>query len=188
MPAKRKTTGQQFIRNVRHVQVSLRLGTGRRIELKPRGQRGDTVPVNKDEMVDEIFLGNVGILFEVIPQAEATKIIEKQTTNQQSLHPALAQMRNALGEEYKRAVVVEEHTTESRPVVAAVNDRGEITRFRAPGSVDNPLPEIPADVPAEEAQDWLARQKTVEGPEAGLAPGIKVVKGTPETTTPKENN
>lgn len=186
MPPAKKRTGQQFIRNVRHVPVSIRLGTGRRIELKPRGQRGDTAPVSKDEMVDEIFMGNENLLFEVISSQDAQKVITKQTTNQQNVHPALNQMRNARGEEYKRAVVVEEYTQEARPTVAAVNDRGEITRFKAPGSVDNPLPEIPSDVPAEEVADWLARQKTIEGPEAGLPPGIKVVKGNTETT-PKEN-
>ena len=60
-------------------------------------------------------------------------------------------------------------------VVGVVDERGSIQRFRAPGSVENPLPNIPSDVPAEEVADWVARQKNVEGPEAGLG-NIKVTK------------
>lgn len=178
MPAK-KREAPKYIRNVREVPVGIRLGTGRRIDLKPRGMRGDCAPVNEDEMDDEIFLGNVGLIFEIIPNAEAKKVIEKQTTNQQSVHPALAVMRNALGEEYEKGVVVVEESEAERPVVAAVNNRGMITRFKAPGTEDNPLPIIPDDVPPEEAADWVARQKNVEGPEAGLA-GMKVTKGQVE--------
>lgn len=172
MPAKKTP---KYIRNIRAVQVGVRLGTGRRIDLKPRGQRGDCAPVTEEEMTDEIFLGNVHLLFEVIPAAEAEQVIAKQTTNQQMIHPALAVMRNELGEEYKNGVVVVEESEQERPVVAAVNDRGMITRFKAPGSVDKPLPNIPNDIAPEQVTDWVARQKNVEGPEAGLA-GLKVTK------------
>lgn len=177
MPAKKKVT--KYIRNIRGVQVGLRLGTGRRIDLKPRGMRGDCAPVSEDEMEDEIFLGNVGLIFEIIPGSEAQKVIAKQTTNQQAIHPALAVMRNELGEEYEKGVVIVEESEAERPTVAAVNERGMITRFKAPGTVDKPLPNIPDDVPPEEAADWVARQKHVEGPEAGLA-GMKVTKGQVE--------
>ncbi|WP_301930982.1 hypothetical protein [Ferruginibacter sp.] len=133
-------------------------------------------------MSDEIFLGNVGLLFEVIPAAEAEDVIGKQTTNQQVVHPALALIRNAKGEEYERGVVVEEEGPDTRAPVAAISDRGEITRFRAPGTVDQPLPEIPSDIPPEQVADWVARNKTVDGPEAGLA-GLKVVKAEVEAST-----
>jgi hypothetical protein len=177
MPAKKKgSTGpKQYIRNTRHVPVSVRLDTGRRLELRPRGQRGDSLPINDEEMQDEKFLGNVGILFEVIPTAEAQNVIQKQTTNQQSVHPALAHLKNERGEQYEKGVVVEENYTDQGKAVAVVNERGQIERFRAPGSVDNPLPDIPADVPPEEVSDWVARQRNVEGPEAGLGP-VKVTK------------
>lgn len=158
----------KYIRNIRHVPVGLRLGTGRRIELRPRGERGDCVPVQPEEMQDEIFLGNVSLLFEVIPVAEAKTVISKQTTNQQSVHPALAVMRNALGEEYTKGVVMEESNEDQGKVVAAVSERGMITRMPAHGTVDNPISQIPSDVPPEEAADWMARQKNVEGPAAGL--------------------
>lgn len=187
MPPAKKASArgstQKYIRNVRYVPVGVRLGTGRRINLQPRGQRGDCAPVSKEEMSDEIFLGNVGLLFEVIPVGEAQDVIGKQTTNQQQVHPALHQLRNAKGEGYTRGVVVEENFDDQGKTVAAISDRGMIERFKAPGTVDQPLPDIPADVPPEEVADWVARQKNIEGPEAGLA-GLKVVK---EPTTTKEN-
>lgn len=174
MPAKKKPE-QKFIRNVRHVQVGVRLGTGRRIDLRPRGERGDTVPVSEEEQQDEIFLGNIDLLFELLGSEEAKKNIAKQATNQQSVHPALAQMRNALGEEYTGVVMVEE-SNEERPVIAAVDSRGMITRFKAPGTVDKPMPEVPSNIPPEQVSDWIARNSNLEGPEAGLA-GRKLVKG-----------
>lgn len=166
---------QKYIRNTRHVHVSIRLDTGRRIELHPRGQRGDTVPVNAEEMQDEKFIGNQDLLFELLTSAEGKQVYSKQTTNQQAVHPALSQIRNERGEEYERGVVVEENFTDQGTKVAVVDDRGTIQRFRAPGSVDNPLPEVPSDIPAEEVVDWVARQKTVEGPEAGLG-NVQVTK------------
>ncbi len=172
MPAKKQL---KYIRNVRAVPIGMRLGSGRRIDLQPRGMRGDCVPVNEEEMSDEIFLANLDLLFEVITQSEAKDVISKQTTNQQTVHPALSAMRNELGEEYTKGVVVEQ-SDEDQPVVAAVNERGMITRFRAPGTVDKPLPAIPDDIPPEQVSDWVARQRTTEGPEAGLA-GMKVTKG-----------
>lgn len=165
----------KYIRNIRHVPVGIRLGTGRRIELKPRGERGDCAPVQPDEMQDEIFLGNVDLLFEVISTADAKSVISKQTTNQQSVHPALAAMRSPLGEPYTKGVVVEESNEDQGKVVAAVTERGMITRMKAHGSIDNPIVEIPSDVPPEQVSDWVARQKHIEGPEAGLA-GQKIVK------------
>lgn len=169
----RGTPAQKYVRNTRYVPVGIRLGTGRRINLQPRGQRGDCAPVSKDEMSDEIFLGNVGLVFEVIPAAEAADVIMKQTTNQQTAHPALSQLRNAKGEGYERGVVVEENFDDQGKTVAAISDRGMIQRFKAPGTTDQPLPEIPDGVPPEEVSDWVARNTKVEGPEAGLA-GLKV--------------
>lgn len=169
----RGTPAQKYVRNTRYVPVGIRLGTGRRINLQPRGQRGDCAPVSKDEMSDEIFLGNVGLVFEVIPAAEAADVISKQTTNQQTAHPALAQLRNSHGDEYERGVVVEENFEDQGKTVAAISDRGMIQRFKAPGTTDQPLPEIPDGVPPEEVSDWVARNTKVEGPEAGLA-GLKV--------------
>jgi hypothetical protein len=170
-----KKSDPKYIRNVRYVPVSIRLDTGRRLELRPRGQRGDTLPVNEEEMQDEKFLGNMDLLFEVITPTEAKNVIAKQTTNQQVVHPALAHLKNERGEQYERGVVIEENFTDQGQRVAVVDERGQIERFRAPGSTEAPLPEIPSDVPPEEAVDWVARQKNIDGPEAGLG-NLKVTK------------
>jgi hypothetical protein len=153
---------QKYIRNIRHVPVSIRLDTGRKIQLQPRGQRGDTVPVNNEEI-------------ELVTESEGKNIIAKQTTNQQAVHPALFQIRTPTGEVYRSGVVVEENFTDQGKVVGVVDERGQIQRFRAPGVEDQSLPEVPSDIPPEEHADWLARQKTIEGPEAGLG-NIKVTK------------
>lgn len=177
MPAKKTET--KYIRNVRHVPISVRLDTGRRIELRPRGQRGDCAPVNKEEMEDHKFVNNMDILFEVIPAGEAKEVISKQTINQQAIHPALQQMRNAKGEEFTKGVVLEESSSDTAKGtgVASVDERGMITRFAGRGSVDNPISEVPGHVNPEEASDWLARQKVDDNkrPEENL--GLKVTKG-----------
>lgn len=84
-PAVKKTvTAGKHIRNLLGVDVRLTFDSGRKVELSPRGQRGDMVAVSKDEMEDPIFLNNLASLYEVISNAEATKIREKQFTNASS--------------------------------------------------------------------------------------------------------
>ena len=174
MPPRKKK--QEFIRNTRYVPIGMRLGSGRRIDLQPRGMRGDTAPVSEDEMNDEVFLGNLDVLFEVISDTDAKDVIKKQTTNQQKVHPALHHLRNERGEQYDKGVVVQEQEEAHGYNVGAIDERGMITRFKAPGTSDYDLPEIPSYVPPEEHADWLARNSTqIEGPEAGLG-GLRVVK------------
>lgn len=79
--AKKSTASNKFIRNVLGVNVRLTLDSGRRIDLTPRGQRGDMVAVSKEELDDSIFLNNLGTLYEVISSSEANKIRDKQLTN-----------------------------------------------------------------------------------------------------------
>jgi hypothetical protein len=121
---------QKYIRNIRHVPVSIRLDTGRKIQLQPRGQRGDTVPVNNEEMQDEKFVGNQDLLFELVTESEGKNIIAKQTTNQQAVHPALFQIRTPTGEVYRSGVVVEENFTDQGKVVGVVDERGHSLKYR----------------------------------------------------------
>ena len=81
LAAKKSVASGKHIRNVLGVDVRLTFDSGRRIELAPRGQRGDMVAVSKEELDDPIFLNNLSSLYEVITNAEATKIREKQFTN-----------------------------------------------------------------------------------------------------------
>ena len=101
-------TGPVYIRNMTHTEFNLRLdsqqGNGnirpRRIQLKPRGMRGDMHPIKDEDHQDPILITNMGMgLLELIPAGVAQQIIEKQTRNmnQQRVHPAMQVLSN----EYK---------------------------------------------------------------------------------------
>lgn len=190
-PAKATTTKKRtpkpkptWLRNLRNVHVSMRVN-GRKIELAARGQRGDISPLKAGDQEDDIFLMNQGLLFETITTAEAKKIAANQQTNSNArLHPALASMRNELGEPYAEgAIKTEAELTSQGKIVANLDDKGDIPidrrtgirRASVPGSVENPGMDVPAHIPPEEAADWVARQKT-EGVEAGLG-SLRVVRG-----------
>lgn len=79
--AKKPASTSKYIRNLLGIDVRVTFDSGRRIELSPRGQRGDMVAVSKEEMDDPIFLNNLSSLYEVISGAEATKVRDKQLTN-----------------------------------------------------------------------------------------------------------
>jgi hypothetical protein len=78
---KKSTSTNKYIRNVRGVDVRVTFGTGRKVQLSPRGQRNDMTAISKEELEDSIFLDNLGGLYEVISASEASKIREKQLTN-----------------------------------------------------------------------------------------------------------
>ena len=80
-PAASKPAGKKHIRNIRGVDVRLTFESGRRVQLTPRGQRGDLTAVSKEELEDPIFLNNLGVLYEVIDSKTADKVRAKQNTN-----------------------------------------------------------------------------------------------------------
>lgn len=115
-------TGPLYIRNMTHTEFNLRLdsqqGNGnirpRRIQLKPRGMRGDMHPIKEEDHQDPILITNLNMgLLELIPAGVAQTIIEKQTRNmnQQKVHPS----HQILANEYKilrdNHVDVAEHPT-----------------------------------------------------------------------------
>lgn len=187
-PAKKRTTSKkaptkrttkpaspEYVRNTRYTPVSCRVSSERRIELKPRGMRGDMAKLSKSEFEDSRVQANLGLIFEPLSKAQAEKVWNDQLTNQQAHHPALDTLRNDKGEEFdNKDIVVKEETFEDQGVVVAelndgqmVIDRGlGIQRFSGMGTQDNPIP-IPADVDPDEQADWVARQN-IEGPAAGL--------------------
>ena len=184
---------QLFVRNNYHTDFSLRLDRHegkRRIELKPRGQRGDFSPIQKADLSDPALIANVNIgVIEVITAGEAAEVATKQTTNQQKVHPALAVLRNELGEEYAQDAVKTEIPFEQQGVVVAeledgnvVMERGGIRRKRGPGEGPG-TPDYVAGAETQHApageepaflSDLAARRKDLEGPAAGLG-GIQRV-------------
>jgi hypothetical protein len=175
----------------------------KRTDLKPRGQRGDFVILQDGDLDDPGLQDQVNVgAIEIITAAEATKIAQKQTTNQQKVHPALAMIRNEYGEEYEEGAFHVDQSFEDQGVVVARLNDGQIAVGR--GGIDRtgqsgPEPEHsrgagrlrrPGGAPASSSLatqvptggsnataanvDAKARIKGLGGPSAGLPDGIQV--------------
>lgn len=132
-PARRPRSTQKFARNLYGSPLGLRLAGGDRIELRPRGQRGDLAPITKDQQGDAKMLLNIGVTVEVISEAEARKIIEAQNTNQQAFHPTAAILRDALGRPYENPEVRVEADPQAQGETVALLKDGQIVTQRVPG-------------------------------------------------------
>jgi hypothetical protein len=95
-----------YMRNLRNVEVGFRLSRQsesgqKRTQLKPRGQRGDIVRLETEDLKDGELQTQVAFgLVEVIPEGEALAAIKKQSTNQRTAIPVhIAALRNEKGEE-----------------------------------------------------------------------------------------
>jgi hypothetical protein len=99
---KANKTGPTWVRNCYRSEFSLRLERQedkKRIELKPRGQRGDLFPLQPGDEFDQILVANLHTgLIELIPDGEAKIILSKQTNNLQRFHTPLAILTNEYGE------------------------------------------------------------------------------------------
>lgn len=92
--------GPKWLRNLHGTQFVLRLDRQdkkRRIELQPRGSRGDIFPLEEEDLKDHSLIASLGHV-EIIGQTEAEEIVSKQTQNMQKLHQPLAILRNERGE------------------------------------------------------------------------------------------
>lgn len=112
------------------------------------------------------------MLYEVIEDDLAREIIQKQSTNQQ-VHTPLDFLLNERGERYQQAPVTAPSYEQQGEVVASIEQTGqgrytqdntEVRRnagppqiANVPGSVGNPVPEVPSHIPAEQVADWVAR-------------------------------
>lgn len=189
-----KKSTKKFLRNATYTPFRLRLERhdkdSKPIQLKPRGQRGDFAPLQKEDLHDPDLQANVSLgAVEIITESEAQDIATKQTVNQQATHPALQGLRNELDQPYSDDAVKVTKSHEDQGVVVAelddgnvVVDRGTGIRRRGPGATPGTPAEIsgaePNHQPANEDPAYLsdlkARQKNAEGPEAGLG-GIQRV-------------
>jgi len=109
---------QKYLRNLYGSPAYLTLQSKRRIEFAPRGMRGDLQPITKEEAKDPAVLLNVGVLVEIVSEAEALKTMEKMATNQQAVHPAL----RMVGQENVEMDVL----AENEGVVAAQLEDGQV--------------------------------------------------------------
>jgi hypothetical protein len=128
-PRKTSSTGK-YLRNIRGVEVRVTFHSGRKIELASRGQRGDMAAITKEELDDAIFLGNLGIIYEVISSAEAQKIRDKQFTNVSSMnHPRPEQIiKSQLGKDIEFTGVEPSNEEISIPVGTLVEKETRYTK------------------------------------------------------------
>lgn len=151
-PKRRARSTQRYVRNLYTSPLGLRVSVDERFEFRPRGQRGDLVPMSKEQIAK--LGGNVGLVVEVISEAEALKIIEAQTTNQQAYHPALSALRDPLGDAYEQETVELAADPQSEGETVALLRDGQIVTERVPGKgqqiVRDPRPvgpRIATDIP-----------------------------------------
>jgi hypothetical protein len=160
-PKRRTHSTQRYVRNLYTSSLGLRVSVDERFELQPRGMRGDLVPMSKEQIAR---LGNnIGLVVEVISEAEAQKIIGQQTTNQQAHHPALDALRDPLGEQYEQETVELAADPQTEGETVALLKDGQIVTERVPGKgqqiVRDPRsvgPHIATDVPGCDPQFDLA--------------------------------
>jgi hypothetical protein len=174
----------RYVRNLHGAAGGIRvlLQNETQIKLAPRGQVGDLMPVTEEDRMDANYIANYGVLFEEISQPEARKVVEKQNTNAQAPRPTtMDQLTNEKGEPYQQSEPTIDKAFEEQGVTVAEVQKAGDGRFTeqntqlvrpagappqqqdVPGSVGNPLPDIPQDIPPEQVADWVARNQKSEG-------------------------
>jgi hypothetical protein len=185
-----------YARNLRGTDFGFRLsrqserGT-KRTDLKPRGQRGDLVKLQPEDLNDAELLNQVEYnCVEIITEAEARSVISKQSTNQQARqHPAMAMLRNEKGEAYTADQIKVDAEYNSQGITVAHLDpaaaQGKLSDkeiSRSGGFLTNTAPGGNPGIISDGFQrqdsaaqaDAVARRKDLEGPAAGLG-GLNVV-------------
>ena len=122
--AKEDEKAPKWVRNGYPASFSLRLrrqDKKDRIELAPRGQRGDMFPLEDGDEKDQILVQSVGTgLIEIIPNSEAQRIAEHQTTNIQPGVTTLSMLRNEKDEPIQD-LIVETEWNQQGVVVGQIN-------------------------------------------------------------------
>lgn len=111
--AKEDEEGPQWIRNLYTSPFSLRLQRQsdvktRRIELKPRGVRGDMFPLEEGDEKDHILIANLGRV-EIIGNGTAQRVLSGQTNNIQKTNTTLAMIVNEVGDPIQKLTVETEY-------------------------------------------------------------------------------
>ena len=143
--AEEDAAGPKWIRNLYTSPFSIRLQRQsdtktRRIELKPRGVRGDMFPLEPGDENDHILRANLGRI-EIIGDGTAKRVSEGQTHHIQKTNTTLAMIVNEVGEPIKKLTVETEY-----------NQQGVVVGYIDPNAkAKAPLGGIlrPGEVPAE---------------------------------------
>lgn len=169
-----------YARNLHHIPVGFRIN-GKRIDLKPRGERGDLVKITPEQLQDDSIINQVQITVELVPEQAARDIISKQSHNiQRQPHPTFALLRNEIGEEYSEDAVRTQPVAGSEDIVVASLEpvgggAGNLASTRGTPGVDWQKIKNPA--PAGEGSTFISDgfQQAAEGPAAGFDGPVRLV-------------
>lgn len=99
-PEPQPVSEARYIRNLYQMSVRVRAGKKKDeqhdYKLSPRGQRGDFALV-LDEDIKPLSIQDNDGLYEWLTDEQVAEITYKQTTNQQSYHPAQAALKDEMG-------------------------------------------------------------------------------------------
>lgn len=132
--SKRSTTAPSssqslhYIRNLHHGAGGARFDLSLndiRIDLRPRGERGDMRLVTQEMIDDPMYQHNKGIIFEEISIDDGQEIIRKQQINQQSGPDTFDLLTNEYGQKYKQVRAT---------VTAPFEQQGTVVANIAPGA------------------------------------------------------
>ena len=170
-----------YLRNLHGCESRVNLSDGRKIELKPRGQRGDMESITADEFKDQKVQDNIGLVYEPLSEESAQEVMEKQNTNRQEPHAPFAAITNERGEQYQQAdVPVEKAFEEQGEVVAKVESQPSLKNqevresiVREPSIDHESVQELIDNVGIEKANQILqsVQQQPQMGPEQVKVPG-----------------
>lgn len=146
--------GPKWVRNLLTSPFHLRLQRQnqkdgiRRIELKPRGVRGDMHPLEPGDEHDHVLINSLGFV-EVIGNGTAQKVAEGQTHNIQKTNTTLAMITNELGEPIRKLTVETEYNQQG-VTVAYIDpkqhvklEQGEFGRSKSPlGDLTRQQPDL----------------------------------------------
>ena len=155
--AKADTEGPKYVRNLLLSPFHLRLQRQnqkdgiRRIELKPRGVRGDMHPLEPGDENDPTLAGSLGYI-EIIGFGTARKIQQGQTHNIQKTNTTLAMITNEVGEPITKLTVETEYNQQG--VVVAYTDPNQRAKLEQGefGKSKNPLGDLSREQPQQPEQ------------------------------------
>lgn len=118
------TATTHYIRNLHSGAGGARvdLSSDQRIQLEPRGRRGDMKLVTEEMVNDPMYQHNLGVIFEEIPLALGKEIIAKQQINSNDGPTTMEMLTNSQGEKYAQTRASVELPFEQQGVVVASID------------------------------------------------------------------
>ena len=148
---------KKHIRNIRGVDVRLTFDSGRRIQLAPRGMRGDLVAVSKDELEDPIFLNNLGLLYEVISGKDADDVRSKQGTNASTRTQRPEDiLTNEKGEAISNVSLDQSNESKGKTLATLQTTEGGVHEEKSIDVVPNTVGPRIAVVPGSDAKDYYS--------------------------------